>query len=66
MSCSSCRSPAPVAWAVKPVVAPRRKLNETKTTSKITAPSATPPIIAALPSWPMTPVAISPTSGVDR
>ncbi|MFT3834169.1 MAG: hypothetical protein QM711_12745 [Micropruina sp.] len=37
----------PIACAVKPVVAPRRKLNDTKMTSKMTADSATPPISAS-------------------
>ena len=54
------------AWAVRPVVEPRRKLKVAKRTSKMTAAMATPPINAASPSWPMTAVPTTPTSGVER
>jgi hypothetical protein len=51
---------------VRPVVAARRKLNAEKTTSKMTDATATPPISAGSPSWPMIAMSTTLTSGVER
>jgi hypothetical protein len=54
------------AWATKPVVPERRKLNVVKTMSKMIAPTARPPISAASPNWPITAVSTMPRIGVVR